>query len=134
MLVEADVIALTRSIVATELPEELPSFDFEGPTLVRELMLGSSTSRSNADVTREADQFAGVSEMLQFAKLVAGTVVALGQMLKLIKESVTPEPHRDQLIELWKAKLIIAGVPAQRAGRIASRFYGDALTVMGKKP
>lgn len=122
------VISLIRKIICSEIPTELPSFDFEGPNIIKTLLLKNGTlPRSERDILIEADHFADAMGALEFVKLASGTVAALLQIIQLWRKMSTRQPDEKEMIKTWRLKLIKAGLQEERATRIASMFYRDAL-------
>lgn len=119
-----------RQIVASEYPLELESFDQAGPRLLQRAL---DDQHSDApSISPQQFQFiAEASSVLVFVQVLAATVLALKKVYDNFAAGNAPDTSLLQ--EVWRLRLIEAGIDPEKASAIALRFTKDLVQCIGEK-
>jgi hypothetical protein len=128
---------LVQDVLRNEFPEELEIFAIEGQSIVSDAL----ASKKLADKRRGAAEFGmGIDpeHVVQFVKVVTGTVSALG-MAKTLLDGKSATPSRGPLdtdtaaylVKSWEDALVADGITAEKAKRISATFGRQLLELLG---
>jgi hypothetical protein len=132
---QADLKQVLRSIVADLAPDELTTFDIEGDALLDESVRGISSPEFRSELDSkfglgEAAAIAGSATV--FLKLISATVSALKDVGLLVKKSKPATVSTDDIKAKWVGRLRQAGLPSDKAEKIARRFTKELLQAAAK--
>jgi hypothetical protein len=137
MVDETELVQLFRLIVGDVCPDELDTFDIEGPTLITEEL---SEKASHPFVEGDVQSRFGfqldptvVANFGLYVKLIAGTFEAIRALGWLRPPGRLSSEQLSQLETRWQEDLQRQRIPAQRAALIVSRFSKDLVETLSKK-
>jgi hypothetical protein len=121
-------LALMTRVVAEVAPDEIAAFEISAPAIANELYERGSLEELRSAGSEEFQFIDTAKQVLEFVTLMVGTFEALRKLYRSFKKS----KDVTELKAKWLVELRTAGLPADVADQVVTKFSADLEQAINK--